>query len=190
MKTTFTSLAFAAALALAATAQAQSWKGAANGTSHADAPAIAAAASGIGIAGSSSGTVANSAGQCTQGFSNQCLVGPCTCFTFAGTALVSRVGKGPSNIFMTLDFGQAIASGMGDCFPAYLEFDVTAAKDTETWSGIGSACDGADGNALPLSGGFALQTSTFYTAAITRFTISPNFSRMTFRMRHSGKADL
>jgi hypothetical protein len=74
------------------------------------------------------------------------------------------VGKGPATISVTLDFGSGITSGTdGECFPVSLEFDVTTPKETETWSGVGSACDTLDAQGSPLGGGFGFQTSTVFT---------------------------
>ena len=126
---------------------------------------------------------------CTVGFANQCPSADCSCYTVTGTAALSKLGKGPATLSATLDFGSGITSGGGDCFPAYLEFDLTTPKDTETWSGVGSACDSVDGHGSPLTGGFGLQTSTVYTGAIVQFTMTPNFPKSTFKVKFSGKAE-
>ena len=126
---------------------------------------------------------------CAVGFSNQCPGLDCSCYTVTGTASLGKLGKGAATISATLDFGSGFTSGDGDCFPAYLEFDVTTSKDTETWSGVGSACDTVDGNGSPITGGFGLQTSDLFTGAIVNFVMTPNFGKSTFKVTFKGKAE-
>ena len=127
--------------------------------------------------------------QCAVGFANQCVSMDCGCYTVTGTASLSKVGKGAGTVYATLDFGSGVVSGDGDCFPVYLEFDVTTPNDTETWSGVGSACDSVDAHALPLTGGLALQTSDVALGAIVQLTMTPNFAKNTFKVNLKGKVE-
>ena len=184
------SVALVAIFTLVCTGQAFSgWKNL--GTASSPATAAPAAPGPVApISGSMNGPFVETDGACTPGFSNFCLGGNCSCITVTGTASLSKLKKGPAVVSATLDFDAGFISGSdGDCFPAWLEFDVTTPSDAETWSGVGSACDGADGNALPLTGGFGLQTSDVYFGAIMNFVMTPNFKKGTFKVTYKGKAE-
>ena len=143
----------------------------------------------VGFSGSMKGTLSSSSGQCTQGFSNQCPIGPCNCFSFSGTSTVPKMGKGNVTISVTVDKGGEISSGGGDCLPAYIEFNLSNSKDVEAWDGLGTACDNIDGSG-PLGGGFALQTSSIYSGALGQFALFANFSNGSFRLTYKGKGIL
>src|SRR5262249_2249329 len=145
------------AMSFDAGAQSVSWRNAGARTARPQASSLVA------INGSMNAVFTTDlANPCAVGYSNQCLSLDCACYTATGMANVGKLGKGAATISATLDFGSGFISGDGDCFPAYLEFDVATTKDTETWSGVGSACDSVDQVGSPISGGFGLQTSNLF----------------------------
>lgn len=186
MKSTFLMLAIAASVAFGPAAWAQS-----SGWSQERSASPSAASRVIGFSGSLKGKFTTADGKCTVGFSNQCKSSDCTCYTFNGAANVSRAGKGQGTLYATLDFGSGAASGLhGECFPVWAELMVNAAKDTENWHAVGYACNTVDGKATPMQGGLVLGNSDIYNEATAVFTLKANFSKSTFTMNLSGKAEM
>lgn len=187
MKKSFACLVVVATIAILSfesSAQSSGWKSSSAKAARPEASSIVA------ISGSLSAPfTVDDTNPCTVGFSNKCPGLDCSCYTVTGTASFGKLGKGTATIYATLDFGSGFSSGDGDCFPAYLELDVATPKDTETWSGVGSACDSVDGRGSPITGGFGLQTSDLFSGAIVTFTMTPNFSKSTFKVKFSGKAE-
>jgi hypothetical protein len=115
------------------------------------------------ITGTASG---EAAGQCTEGYANQCPTSSCTCVQVSG-AVVAAVsgqpniaGHGTANLFLTFDNG---ASTGGDCTPFFGVAELTTRRAgksvSETLNLNGVSCSPLTTANNPILGGFGISNS-------------------------------
>lgn len=144
MKTKSVAVAIVVAVAMMRiSASAQEWNGAHPDSSTPRPSQI------VHLSGSMTGTMASTAGGCSQGFSNQCPSGhTCSCLTGTGIEVSSRaLGKGTADVLATIDDGASFAT-LGDCAPVYAEIDITAKRDSPTFDAVGGICFEPNGEAV------------------------------------------
>ena len=135
------------------------------------------------------GAVTETAGHCTQGFSNKCPSGgTCDCFTASAAKFTSSgIGKGDANVFATVDVGGAYGSLGTDCMPVYAEIDVIAKKDSPSFAVVGAACFDPKENIVS-NGAMGLESSDlFVTTGYATYTATIESNRLV--LKFSGAAE-
>jgi len=145
---------------------------------------------GIALAGHTSGTIkgtlsSQSDGACDVGYSSFCPSGDCVCDIFIGSISGNPIGKGPAELWITIDNGAALSSGP-TCFPVFGALSISTSRDTEIINGVGSACNTAKGNTDTLSGGFGISESAAGASAWGSLTGTVNLSTGVGVVKYSG----
>jgi hypothetical protein len=144
----------------------------------------------IALAGHTSGTfkgslLSQSSGACDVGYSSFCPSGNCVCDIFVGTISGNPIGKGPAELWATVDDGAALSGGL-TCFPIFGTLAISTSRDTEVINATGSACNDAKGTVDTLSGGFGISQSAVGASAWGSLTGSFNLSNGTGVVKYSG----
>ncbi|GEM_PF-3713546 len=114
------------------------------------------------VSGTASAPVA---GQCTQGFSNQCPSGDtCECVTVSNAnAKGGEVGKvtGVSNFDITIDTSIGTKDDTDfTCNPVFVTFELEGTKDTQTINSVGALCKSLSNHQIEIiGGGFSIASS-------------------------------